>query len=62
MLTDGGNVGNLTYVVVQGTEKYPDENEYSKFLSEHGGGSNAYTASQVSQWAQSLESSKEYCP
>ena len=27
-----------------GTEKYPDENEYSKFLSQHGGWSNAYTA------------------
>ena len=27
-----------------GTEKYPDETEYSKFLSQHGGGSNAYTA------------------
>lgn len=27
-----------------GTEKYPDETEYSKFLSQHGGSSNAYTA------------------
>jgi insulysin len=27
-----------------GTEKYPDENEYSKFLNHHGGWSNAYTA------------------
>jgi insulysin len=27
-----------------GTEKYPSENEYSKFLSEHGGGCNAYTS------------------
>eukprot|EP00457_Paulinella_chromatophora_P000869 gb/GEZN01000870.1/.p1 GENE.gb/GEZN01000870.1/~~gb/GEZN01000870.1/.p1 ORF type:complete len:1160 (-),score=151.63 gb/GEZN01000870.1/:87-3125(-) len=26
-----------------GTEKYPDENEYSRFLSSHGGSSNAYT-------------------
>lgn len=26
-----------------GTEKYPDENQYSKYLSEHGGYSNAYT-------------------
>lgn len=26
-----------------GTEKYPNENDYAKFLSEHGGGSNAAT-------------------
>ena len=31
-------------VVFLGTEKYPDETEYSKFLSQHGGSSNAYTA------------------
>lgn len=30
-----------------GTEAFPDENEYSRFLSDHGGSSNAYTASQV---------------
>jgi insulysin len=29
-----------------GTEKYPDEAEYSKFLSDHGGTSNAYTDSE----------------
>jgi hypothetical protein len=27
-----------------GTEKYKEENDYSKFLSENGGSSNAYTA------------------
>lgn len=27
-----------------GTRKYPDENEYGQFLSNHGGMSNAYTA------------------
>ena len=27
-----------------GTEKYPSENEYSVFLNNHGGYSNAYTA------------------
>jgi insulysin len=27
-----------------GTEKYPEENQYSAFLNEHGGYSNAYTA------------------
>lgn len=28
-----------------GTETFPDENSYSVYLSEHGGQSNAYTAS-----------------
>lgn len=29
-----------------GTEKYPDENSYSAYLNKHGGWSNAYTASE----------------
>jgi len=29
-----------------GTEKYPDENSYSAFLNKNGGWSNAYTASE----------------
>lgn len=33
------------HMLFLGTEKYPSENEYSKFLSEHGGGSNACTYS-----------------
>ncbi len=33
------------HMLFLGTEKYPDENEYSKFLSQHGGSSNAYTSS-----------------
>ncbi|XP_045516771.1 insulin-degrading enzyme isoform X1 [Pieris brassicae] len=32
------------HMLFLGTEKYPQENEYSKFLSEHGGSSNASTA------------------
>lgn len=31
------------HMLFLGTEKYPQENDYSKFLSEHGGGSNACT-------------------
>lgn len=27
-----------------GTKKYPKENEYSQFLSEHAGSSNAFTS------------------
>ncbi|XP_037080309.1 insulin-degrading enzyme-like [Pollicipes pollicipes] len=32
------------HMLFMGTEKYPDENEYSKFLNDHGGTSNAYTS------------------
>ena len=32
------------HMLFLGTDKYPDENEYGKFLSQHGGGSNAYTS------------------
>nr|XP_045607622.1 insulin-degrading enzyme-like [Procambarus clarkii] len=32
------------HMLFMGTEKYPCENEYNKYLSEHGGSSNAYTA------------------
>jgi insulysin len=34
----------LEHMLFLGTEKYPDENEYNKYLSQHGGSSNAYTA------------------
>ena len=36
----------LEHMLFMGTEKYPDENEYSKFLAAHGGSSNAYTAAE----------------
>ncbi|GIY21913.1 insulin-degrading enzyme [Caerostris extrusa] len=32
------------HMLFLGTEKYPSENDYNKFLREHGGSSNAYTA------------------
>ncbi|KAG8188554.1 hypothetical protein JTE90_007162 [Oedothorax gibbosus] len=32
------------HMLFLGTEKYPSENEYNKYLQEHGGSSNAYTA------------------
>eukprot|EP00971_Amphidinium_carterae_P049293 971587-Amphidinium_carterae.1 len=31
------------HMLFLGTERYPEENEYSKYLSEHGGHSNAFT-------------------
>ena len=34
------------HLLFMGNEKYPDENDYSSFLSKHGGSSNAYTGSQ----------------
>lgn len=33
----------LEHMLFMGTEKYPDEDEYNKYLSEHAGGSNAFT-------------------
>jgi secreted Zn-dependent insulinase-like peptidase len=36
----------LEHMLFMGTEKYPDENEYSSYLSEHGGMSNAYTSTE----------------
>uniref|UniRef100_A0A6A7G139 Insulin-degrading enzyme n=1 Tax=Hirondellea gigas TaxID=1518452 RepID=A0A6A7G139_9CRUS len=33
------------HMLFLGTEKFPNENDYNKYLSEHSGGSNAYTAS-----------------
>lgn len=33
----------LEHLLFMGTAKYPDEAEYLRFLSEHAGGSNAYT-------------------
>jgi len=33
----------LEHMLFLGTEKYPEENEYHKFLAENGGSSNAYT-------------------
>lgn len=34
------------HLLFMGTEKYPSENEYSSYLSNHGGHSNAYTAAE----------------
>lgn len=34
----------LEHMLFNGTEKYPDENEYSKYISKNGGSQNAYTA------------------
>ncbi|KAM4730097.1 insulin-degrading enzyme isoform 1-T1 [Anableps anableps] len=47
-LSDPGNISGLAHfcehMLFLGTEKYPKENEYSQFLSEHAGSSNAFTS------------------
>lgn len=46
-LSDPENIPGLAHfcehMLFLGTEKYKNENDYSKFLNEHGGGSNAAT-------------------
>lgn len=34
----------LEHMLFMGTEKYPDESEYSNYVETHGGYTNAYTA------------------
>ena len=47
-LSDPSNISGLAHfcehMLFLGTEKYPKENEYSQFLSEHAGSSNAFTS------------------
>lgn len=39
-----GTAHFLEHMLFQGTEKYPSENEYSEFMSNHGGMNNAFTS------------------
>jgi insulysin len=39
----GGEAHFLEHLLFMGTKKYPNENDYSQYLSKHGGSSNAYT-------------------
>ncbi|XP_070539954.1 insulin-degrading enzyme-like [Ptychodera flava] len=49
-LSDPDNIPGLAHfcehMLFLGTEKYPSENEYTQFLSEHGGFSNAFTGAE----------------
>ena len=47
----------LEHMLFLGTEKYPDENSYSAFLSEHGGASNAFTGAEQTNYHFEVESS-----
>ena len=38
------------HMLFLGTKKYPDKNEYSKYLSTHGGSHNAYTSTQETNY------------
>ncbi|CUM65732.1 uncharacterized protein PRCAT00003380001 [Priceomyces carsonii] len=44
------------HLLFMGTEKYPEENEYSSYLSKHSGYSNAYTASEHTNYYFELSS------
>lgn len=49
-LSDPANISGLAHfcehMLFLGTKKYPKENEYSQFLSEHAGSSNAFTSAE----------------
>lgn len=40
----------LEHMLFLGTEKYPDESSYKKFLKDHGGGSNASTSAEATTY------------
>mmetsp|Transcript_11475 Transcript_11475/g.13165 ORF Transcript_11475/g.13165 Transcript_11475/m.13165 type:complete len:1018 (+) Transcript_11475:130-3183(+) len=50
----------LEHMLFMGTEKYPDENGYSKFLADNGGYSNAYTADEETNYQFEVMSGQLY--
>mmetsp|Transcript_42106 Transcript_42106/g.86001 ORF Transcript_42106/g.86001 Transcript_42106/m.86001 type:complete len:1067 (-) Transcript_42106:67-3267(-) len=40
----------LEHMLFMGSKKYPDENQYMSFLSQHGGSSNAYTSTESTNY------------
>jgi len=40
----------LEHMLFMGSEKYPSENDYEKYLSEHGGSSNAFTTNESTNY------------
>lgn len=40
----------LEHMLFLGTQKYPEENAYHKFIHEHGGSSNAFTSSEFTNF------------
>eukprot|EP00461_Guttulinopsis_vulgaris_P001538 UN01538 len=45
-----GSAHFLEHLLFQGTEKYPDEAEYAKYISQNGGGNNAWTAANTTNY------------
>lgn len=45
----------LEHLLFLGTKKYPDENEYTRYLSEHGGMANAFTANGYTSYMFSVQ-------
>ena len=41
-----GTAHFLEHMLFQGTEKYPDEHEYSEYIKNHGGYDNAFTSTE----------------
>lgn len=48
--SDNSHAPLAEHLLFMGSEAFPDENEYSSFLSDHGGSSNAYTASDLTNY------------
>jgi len=46
----------LEHMLFMGTEKYPDENHFMNYISKHGGMSNAYTDSEITNYYFSIQS------
>lgn len=45
------------HMLFLGTNKYPEENSYAHFLSQHAGSSNAYTSSENTNYHFTIEKS-----
>lgn len=51
----------LEHLLFMGTEKFPDENEYERYLSEHNGDYNAYTSEEHTNYYFTVDSNNLYC-
>ena len=58
-----GHVGGLAHfcehMLFMGSEKYPDENEFTAFVSKHSGSDNAHTDNHVTVYSFDISPSKE---
>jgi len=54
----GGLAHFLEHMLFMGTEKYPDENDFSDFTTKHGGSSNAYTECEMTVFAFDIQPQK----